>query len=749
MNYDQFIAGKGRSVPSAGFDPIREFNPSLFPWQKLIVEWAVRRGRCALFEDCGLGKTLQQLEWASQVACKTSGAVLILCPLAVADQTVAESEKFGFANVRHVRHGEEVDGSGVFITNYDRLHLFDQVEFAAVVLDESGILKSFDGKTRRMLNDRFASVPYKLCCTATPAPNDFTELGQHADFLGICKPAEMLATYFINDTFDTGTWRLKGHAEQDFWRWVSSWAACISKPSDIGFSDDGFNLPPVQTRIITVPVCHKAEAGSGELFRNPHVSATELHAENRRTLRERVQAAAKIVNATDEPFVVWCETNDESNELTLAIPDAVEVVGSDRPEHKERKLKLFGTGQARVIVTKPSIAGMGLNWQHCRNEIYVGLSYSFEKFYQACKRIHRFGQKQNVNRYIVQTDTDTGVLAAIARKQRQFETMREMIQFTAQTLSGKSTFTHMKRDIDQQSGDGWTIYNGDCVRVASEKLADESVGFSVFSPPFADLFTYSNDIQDMGNCAGLDDFMIQFGFLVDELYRVTASGRECAVHCCDLLATKWKDGAIEFKDFSGAIAQAFRRRGWLFHSRITIWKSPVTEMQRTKAHGLLYKTLCKDSAASRVGAPDYLLVFRKPGENKTPITHDATDIPLDRWQELASPVWMTVNQTRVLNGEIAREDRDERHICPLQLDVIERALTLWSAPGDLVFSPFTGIGSEGYCSIKMGRQFVGSELKESYWRLACDHLRKAESDKVDLFNAALGQTSRMELASHP
>jgi hypothetical protein len=238
----------------------------------------------------------------------------------------------------------------------------------------------------------------------------------------------------------------------------------------------------------------------------------------------------------------------------------------------------------------------------------------------------------------------------------------------------------------------------------------------------------------MGNCGGMGEFMKQFGYLIDELHRVTMPGRECAVHCCDLLATKWKDGAIEFKDFSGAIASAFRERGWLLHSRVTIWKSPVTEMQRTKAHGLLYKTLRKDSASSRVGAPDYLLVFRKRGENPKPITHDENSLPLDLWQELASPVWMTVNQGRVLNGEMAREQQDERHICPLQLDVIERALTLWSAPDDLVFSPFTGIGSEGYCSVKMGRRFVGAELKESYWKTACDYLRQAEESRRDLFS---------------
>lgn len=724
-DYDALVKSKVRRVESLGFDAA-EIDAPLFEWQKIIVRWAIKQGRCALFEECGLGKTLQQLEWARQVANHTGMPVLILCPLAVAEQTVAEGAKFGI-DVRHVRESDQIT-AGVCITNYERLEKFEDMQFGGVVLDESSILKSFNGKTRQQLTRRFEDVPFRLCCTATPAPNDFTELGQHADFLGVCKPSEMLATYFINDTFDTGTWRLKGHSVETFWRWVSSWAACVSKPSDLGFSDEGYNLPLLTTEIITVKVDHRSSDGF-ELFRHANASATNLHSELRRTMKERVAAAAEIVNATREQFVVWTESNEESNELALAIPDAVEVTGSDKPEHKERKMHLFATGEARVIVTKPSIAGFGLNWQHCCRDIYVGMTHSFERFYQAGKRIHRFGQQREVKRYIIQADTEDGVMAAIMRKTDQHNTMRELMKFTRETLAGESNIVIMNTDIKKTIGDNWTLYHGDCVRVA-RTLPNEIVGFSVFSPPFADLFTYSPDIQDMGNCAGMDDFMIQFGFLVDELFRITQPGRECAVHCCDLLSTKWKDGDIEFKDFSGAIARIFRDKGWLLHSRVCIWKDPVTEMQRTKAHGLLYKTLRTDSSKSRVGSADYLLVFRKPGVNPKPITHSVDSLPLDRWQELASPVWMTVDQGRVLNGRGASESQDERHICPLQLDVIERALTLWSAEDDVVFSPFTGIGSEGYCALQMGRRFIGAELKESYFNTACSNLANATRQQV-------------------
>lgn len=287
----------------------------------------------------------------------------------------------------------------------------------------------------------------------------------------------------------------------------------------------------------------------------------------------------------------------------------------------------------------------------------------------------------------------------------------------------------MKTTIDTETGEGWTMHHGDCVRVA-KTLADESIDFSVFSPPFADLFTYSDDPQDMGNCADLEEFTRHFEFLIAEMKRIMVPGREVAVHCVDLLSTKWKHGRIEFQDFSGEIIRAFWRHGFLFHSRICIWKSPVTEMQRTKAHGLLYKTLKADSCDSRVGCADYLLVFRKPGDNPKPVTKHPSSFPVEVWQEYASPVWMTVDQGRVLNRNGARDQADERHICPLQLDVVDRAVTLWSNPGDLVYSPFAGIGSEGFSALQLERRFVGSELKASYFKQACENLKNAKAQML-------------------
>jgi DNA modification methylase len=727
MNYDEFIEQKSRKAMAYGFEPY-EITAPLFDWQKHVASWAVRKGRAALFEECGLGKTLQQLEWASQITRYTGKPVIVLTPLSVANQTQREAVKFGYT-AKVVAEESEIDGPGIYITNYDKLDHFENVDFGGVVLDESSILKNFKGSTRIALTKRFEATQFRLCCTATPSPNDYTEFGQHADFLGICSPSQMLATYFINDTFTTGDWRLKKHAENVFWEWVSSWAACISKPSDIGFDDEGYNLPALNLNTIIVDVDEVSGRKEGELIRFADLSATTMHQELRMTAQDRVNAVADLANNSDESWLVWCNTNTESEMLTKAIPDAVEVRGSHTPKYKEKAISDFLDGTKRVIISKAGMMGYGLNFQHCRNVAFVGLSYSFEDFYQALRRSYRFGQKREVNAFVIHATTEGPIMKTIKRKMKQHEEMQQQMKIAAECFKDSETKRMtMKTEIDKKQNDNWTLYHGDCVRVARE-IEDHSIDFSVFSPPFADLFTYSNDLQDMGNCEGLDDFTKHFEILIAEMKRIMVPGREVAVHCVDLLSTKWKTGAIQFQDFSGEIIRAFWRHGFLFHSRICIWKNPVTEMQRTKAHGLLHATLKKDSSDSRVGCADYLLVFKAPGKNPKPITKDATQFPVSWWQEVASPVWMTIDQGNVLNKSGARDHQDEKHICPLQLDVIERAITLWSNPGDLVYSPFTGIGSEGVGALRLGRQFVGSELKESYFQQACGNLNNATAQQ--------------------
>lgn len=736
--YTEFLNAKKRRATATGFIPNslkrKGAKCELFQWQKVVTEIALKAGKYALFCDCGLGKSGMQLLWADEVSRHTKKPVLILCPLAVAAQTVKEGDKFG-VKITHIREEGELGKSGIFITNYDRVEKFlpDVKRLGGVVLDESSILKNLSGKTRIMLTEMFAATDYKLCCTATPAPNDYTELGQHAEFLNVMTSMQMLATWFINDASDTGTWRLKKHARSDFWRWVGSWAACISKPSDIGFPDDGYILPPLELHNHTIAVDEVIGRKDGELFRATAASATNLHGESRFSIEDRCKMVVDIVRSDPSPCIVFCSLNDESQMISKMLKSFddrpyVEITGSQTALTKERHFEAFISGEATDIVIKSGMA-FGLNWQHCWRQVHAGQSWSMEDEYQDIRRSYRFGQEHAVHVHFLTPSTLGDVRVRVREKFAAFEVMKEEMKLAAKEIMKTKKTDSAEHEIAKLAGDSWTVYNGDCVDVARKFISDESVGLSVFSPPFPDLFVYSDRPEDMGNCAGIREFMEHFDFLAKEMQRITMPGRECAIHCVDLLSTKWKHGAIESQDFSGEIVRSMRAIGWLFHSRITIWKSPVTEMQRTKAHGLLYKTLRKDSSNSRVGMPDYLLVFRKRGDNPVPIEHTEETFSLDEWQEIASPVWMTVDQGNVLNRKGSKEQGDERHICPLQLDVIERALKLWSAPGDLVYSPFTGIGSEGYTAVKMKRRFVGSELKASYFKDAALWMKQAESEQ--------------------
>ena len=728
MNYTDFLQQKQNVARPSGFDATA-INPQLFDYQRDIVRWALRRGRAAIFSRYGTGKTPMQLEWARHVTEHTVLPVLILAPLAVAQQTAREGAKFG-VTVTICRSQGDVQ-PGVNITNYEMLQHFDPSVFAGVVLDESSILKSYDGKTRTAIIDAFRDTPYKLACTATPAPNDHMELGNHAEFLGVMSRVEMLSMFFVHDGGDTSVWRLKGHAQRDFWSWVCSWAVMLRKPSDIGYSDAGFDLPPLHYHDVCVAVEHQEQASDGaQLYLFAVEANTLIERRNARkvSLADRVQAAADLVNASNEAWIVWCNLNAESDALVAAIPGAVAVTGSDSPAFKEQAAREFVDGAIRVLITKPSIFGFGLNFQHCHNEAFVGLSDSFEEMDQAIHRCHRYGQTEPVHVYIITSELEGAVVRNIERKRQDHETMTdhmlaEMKDLNAADLHG-SERTVDTYEIEVASGDGWEAHLGDCVEVVAA-LDDASIDYSVFSPPFASLYTYSASERDMGNCKGSEDFYQHFLFLVRDLYRVLKPGRLISFHCMNLPASKTHDGYIGLKDFRGDLIRIFQEAGFIYHSEVCIWKDPVTAMQRTKAIGLLYKQLKKDSAMSRQGIPDYLVTMRKPGVNPDPITKDPEQFSVDLWQRYASPVWMDINPSNTLQYTSAREANDEKHICPLQLDVIERAVQLWSNPGDLILSPFMGIGSEGHVSLKLGRRFIGAELKRSYWKQACANLQTA------------------------
>ena len=902
-DYATFLREKQRIDKPTGFDA-SAINSMLFPFQQAIDKWACRRGRAAIFAECGLGKTGMQLEWARQVAEHTGGKVLVLAPLAVAAQTEREAVKFGIGGVGVVRSQDGCEPFRVCITNYEMLQHFDPAQFAGVVLDESSILKNFTGSTRTAIIEAFAQTPFRLACTATPAPNDYMELGNHAEFVGSMTRTEMLSMFFCHDGGDTSQWRLKGHAEGDFWRWVCSWAITMRKPSDIGFSDEGFDLPElsivehivdadpihagflfdvaptdlddrrrarrasIDERIaLAVSLAHgqadvpiaglvsreQAQDGSGgevalhapllprasgevgddrgeagakessssrdlrfgseapggaqvevsgvlgeesrpqegreaqevrsdagsvsghagrsgrgvrDLRRSErsqdHLPGSGSLSSNRGGSRPpvcklqpragQVQGSNGSSCASDrlsESWIFWCGLNEEQDRIAKLFGDrAFSVQGSDSNEDKADRLNRWLAGERPILVTKASLLGFGINMQTCHKMAFVGLSDSYEALYQAIRRCYRFGQKHRVEVHIITAATEGATLDNIKRKERDaVEMQRAMVEHMRDITKEELTMTsrNMTNYAESTTSEGpWTMHLGDCVEVA-KRIPDNSIGFSVFSPPFASLYTYSASDRDMGNCIDDAQFMAHFRFLVDELFRVTMPGRNLSFHCMNLPTSKARDGVIGIRDFRGELIRMFCDAGWIFHSEVTIWKDPVTAMQRTKALGLLHKQLLKDSCMSRQSIPDYLVTMRKPGDNTEPVAHWATlpggkvkgdasgeQFEVGEWQKYASPVWMDINPSDTLQGASAREDADERHICPLQLEVIRRALRLWSRQGDTVLSPFGGIGSEGFESVKEGRKFIGIELKRSYYEQACRNLRAAVLQRKQL-----------------
>lgn len=436
MNYDEFLKSKVIVAPESGFDvEPGSMNRNLFEWQRDIVRWSLKKGKAALFEDCGLGKTIQQLEFSDKVVHETGRPVLIVAPLAVADQTRREGKRFGY-QVQVCRTQRDVI-SGINITNYEMLEHFDASTFGGVVLDESSILKNYSGTIRTQIIEMFRETPYKLSCTATPAPNDYMELGNQAEFLGVMSRTEMLSTFFIHDGGETSKWRLKGHAEQEFWTWLATWSVVLTSPADLGYPAEGYDLPEKET--IEHIVKSEQETAIGEnvsFFTVTAKTLTERRGARRDSLAARCRTAADLVaDKPDEQWLIWCDLNDESRTLAGMIENAAEVRGSDNPDYKARMLNAFTTGEVKYLVSKPSIAGFGLNWQNCHNMIFVGLSDSYEMMYQAIRRCWRFGQKNKVFVHIVTSDAEGAVKQNIDRKEQQAERMTaEMVRHTKDIL---------------------------------------------------------------------------------------------------------------------------------------------------------------------------------------------------------------------------------------------------------------------------------------------------------------------------
>jgi len=750
MNYKEFLETKQKSVIESGFDIDQsELNPMLFDFQKFTVKRALKAGKYAIFADTGQGKTPMQLSIAHQVTLKTNKPVLILAPLAVTGQTIEEGIKF---NIHIERLKSNVFGQGIYISNYEQLENINEDDFGCICLDESSILKNESGKYRNLLIEKFKNIPYKFCFSATPSPNDPMELGNHSDFLDVMGYNEMLAMFFVHDAQNTQKWRLKGHAVNKFYEFVSTWAIMYSHPKDIGFKADQFDLPELEIieKQVSTPL------PPGVLFAGLAVNATDYHRSLRETEVERINETLAIIkNLGNEPIIIWTKQNPEADAIYKQLKalgyDCRNVQGSDSPEKKQKDLLGFAHGDYQILVTKEKIASMGLNYQHCKYQIFNSVDFSFEQSYQAMRRSWRFGQKNKVTVWMVTTDRMINVVKTQKDKHKQFKNMQsQMTKAVNKNLNNQITTT-VDTTEDVKTDDYW-LMRGDCVQRIKE-VKDNSVDLMVFSPPFADLYTYSNHIEDMGNVVDYDEFVKQFRYLVAEIKRVIKPGRIVAIHCMNLPTLKSRDGYIGLRRFPAMIGDLFEEVDMFLHSEHAIWKDPLLAAVRTKTKGLAHQTLIKDSAQVRTGIADMMLCFKTKEENEIPIEHDMlrayapmheydkypTSIagfnefwgynPESKyskeeqyshhvWQRYASPVWMDIDVTNTLQGWMgAKGVNDEKHICPLQLGAIERVLTLYSKKGETVLSPFGGIGSEGYQSLRMGRKSISIELKESYFNI--------------------------------
>ena len=919
--YSEFLACKAVGVQPSGFevDP-GEIHPFLFGFQRDVVRWAAAKGRAAVLLDTGLGKTFIQLEWA-----RLSGErSLIVAPLSVARQTVREAGKIGL-EVHYTRDGSDLV-DGVNITNYEMVVEFDPADFGAVVLDESSILKALNGKTRKRLAQMFSDTPYRLCCTATPAPNDYTELGNHAEFLGICTTAEMLSMFFVNanrqEVFRVGDrvverkgsnrngqeWRLKHHAEDAFFQWLASWAITMTKPSDLGYSDDGFILPPLSVepifidsdyrpsdslfftglkgladradvrrqstskrmaecvRIIAegynlteamacrskiqksdgstcesttcatennssqsskpseisspprsentsgkpdmngtcaivsglVPICRsttsrigtglslaaksietptpmpcetaRSSDDTGSSYENTiafsinrmanapsaerpttkpnadcsSITATPVELSGAFSVQHATADSARLTTTLDafkqlsttslatlDKWVVWCGLDEEQELLAEAFgPLCVSVSGKLSIEEKVRLEELWREGYVPIMLTKPRIFGFGVNWQCSHHMAFFGMNDSWETYYQCIRRQWRYGQGEGVKVHLLLSDVEEEIYRNVMRKDALASRLRtKLIEQVREYERGELGMTvPLEQPYEERNwtGEGWRLLLGDaCERMG--EIQTDSIDLSVYSPPFADLFTYSASPRDLGNSKNWPEFFAHYAFIIREALRVTKPGRLTCVHTSDIPAMASRDGWIGIKDFPGEVVRAYEREGWTFVGRAFVQKNPQAQAIRIHAKGLALVQLRRDSADCRPCLIDQILLFKAPGDNAVPVAPvENGEIDNETWIEWANGIWLGINETETLSYQAARDASDEKHICPLQLGTIERCIKLYSNPGELVLSPFAGIGSEGYMALKLGRRFVGIELKPSYANTAARNLEDAE-----------------------
>jgi len=840
--YNTFLESKAPTASRAGLEvEPQDLHESLFPFQRDAVRWALRGGRRALFEGFGLGKTRQQLEMLRQIQQREGGRQLIVCPLAVIPEFQSEAEALGMTPPPYVRSEEEAEaacaeGQRVHLTNYTRVrdgHLPAGyvAGYTSASLDEASVLRGYGTKTYQEFLPLFEHVPYRFVATATPSPNRFKELIHYAAFLGVMDTAQALTRFFKRNSQKAGDLTIYPHKEREFWLWVSTWALFIRKPSDLGYSDDGYDLPPANVHWHEIEVSHEDAGvdnwGQRRMFRQAVLGLQEAAREKRDTLPLRLEKAHEIMEAgapeeeSERHWILWHHLERERKAIEKAFEQATTVYGSQDPERRADLLRAFADGETSLLATKPSIAGSGCNLQrHCSDAIFLGIDYGFNDFIQALHRIQRFGQDEPVDAHIIYADSEQNIRRVLEEKWEKHERLSSQMTTIIRKhgLSDASKNADMRRKIGRErrerEGQHYRSVCADCVE-ETRRMATESVDMICTSIPFGTQYEYCESYNDFGHNEDNGRFFDQMDFLVPELLRVLKPGRVAAVHAKDRVrfGSKTGLGFPTVDRFSDQTADAFERHGFHFFGRIVITTDVVRENNQTYRLG--WSEQCKDGTKMGVGMPEYVMLFRKAPTDLSdsyadePVAREKDDYPRRQWQidahahwrsggdrllrpsELASmspssvrawyerysranvydydahvemgreleergrlpasfmlleppshrpDVWTDVTRMRTLNtGQSQR--REMQHVCPLQLDVVERLIDRFSAEDETIYDPFAGLMTVPYVAVESGRDGVGVELNEEYWRMGNDYLRAAEAERAapTLFDALSGE----------
>lgn len=822
MNYNSFLRTKLVKAPISGFNlSPDEINPALKPHQRDAVRWAVKGGRRALFESFGLGKTVQELEWCTQVIRHEGGKALIVLPLGVRQEFTRDAvELLHIAPPQYIMSAAQAnaapDGT-ILMTNYERVRDgdIDPKQFTATALDEASVLRSYGSKTFQAFMDLFRGVRYKLVSTATPSPNKYKELIHYAGYLEIMDTGQALTRFFQRDSTKANNLTLYPHKEEEFWLWVSSWALFIQKPSDLGYDDEGYALPPIEIRkhVVSDQYGKVIDKKTGQIQMTNEVarSLADAAKEKRESIDRRVAVAAEIVNsAPEDHFILWHDLEAERHALKAALPDVVDIYGSMDYNEREKRVVDFSEGRTRLFATKKSLSGSGCNFQrHCHRAIFVGIDYEFNDFIQAVHRIYRFLQTEQVIIDIIYTEAEDMIWQALEEKWNRHDYLQEKMQDIVKKygLSGRDQLERMARSIGVKrveiKGNNWTAVNNDCVEETAQ-MEENSIDLIHTSIPFSNHYEYTPSYNDFGHNEDTERFFEQMDYLTPNLLRILKPGRVFACHVKDrvLFGNATGMGMPTMEPFHAQCIQHYMKHGFAYFGMITVLTDVVRENNQTYRLG--WTEQCKDGTKMGVGCPEYILLFRKLPTDRSkayadePVKKSKDEYTRAQWQidaagfwrssgnrlmtkeeilktpvnrlqavyrqysretvydyaehvEIAkkldedghlpatfavvsngswSPdVWDDINRMRTLNTTQSQR-RKTMHVCPLQLDIVERIINRYSNPGDLVLDPFGGLGTVALKAVQMGRRGYTIELNDGYFRDAVGYL-KAEDDKLD------------------